>query len=433
MYITINEVTYQEINELNFAPQIDITNDSVPVNTLSVDINTEDDIAVGGFVYLYDDLDQLWAKYWITYTDRKDLQFLHLEAQSIVGLLDRKILKATIYTSATQIGSIINSLFSSVAQVTGETCHEIESGAETKTIKGYFPKQTARERLQWICFATNLCIQQAFTDKVQIKTLNQNSIVNIPITRTYWKPTITFKDYVTSIKLTAYSFTAGTPVSGDDYVKVNGTTYIRTEYEYELTNNEAPASAVPNEIEIDGVFIVHSGNVDDILSRLALLYFARSDIDAAIINNKEYMPGQKITIPLDSERDATGYIDTESFSFGVQAKSKIKIVASEIRGLKNLTIHYMYKTAALSDKKYSFPIGYQYQITNPFLDKTSNDDRFIYRPVNKYATGTIVSGSNVNTQQTEIALRYNSKKDTLLIISVSTISYDSSEKVVTIG
>jgi hypothetical protein len=67
MYIVIGTTTYTEISDLTFAPETDVTGSSVPVNELWASIRTDDAIEIGERVSLYDDLDQLWCKYWVTY------------------------------------------------------------------------------------------------------------------------------------------------------------------------------------------------------------------------------------------------------------------------------------------------------------------------------------------------------------------------------
>ena len=434
MYVTIGSSQYNEIKNLAFEPQIDITGDSVPINEMSVEIKTYDDISVGQYISLYDDLDQLWAKYWITYADRVDVGFVRIDAQSVIGILDRFTLPAVVYETDTAIGTALDTVF---AGLTGIASYTIDSSLSSATVRGYCPEQTARERLQWLCFVANAYVRQAFTNTIEIKSLDVSTVTDIPITRTYWKPSIEYSDFVTAIGRTTYEFTEGTPSQDDEYVTVDGVDYIISSSTFQLTNTGAPASAAPNIITVDRMYLANDDNVSDLASRLALLYFARNEVDADVINNRYYEPAQKVSIQLDGNVDvpryAIGYIESASFSFGLQAKSRLKIVASEVRTLTALLIKYMYENVNVATKRYNFPEGYNYQIENPYIDKASGTHRYIFRPVNQYATGTIVQGTNINEQDVEIALHWYGEEKLLHVVSVSEIEYDSEEGVIEIG
>lgn len=429
MYVVIGSTTYTKLKNLSFAPQIDIVGDTIPINEFTVQIKTTDNITVGQWAALYDDLDNLWAYYWVMYSDRVDAQFVEIKAQSIIALLDRVNMDATIYTEDTQINTVVNACFTAAGISSG---YNIDSGLLGHTIIGYFPEQTARERLQWVCFAVGAYVRQQGSQNVQIRELDQSTVTYIPIDKTFWKPSIEYKDYVTKITLTSYEFTQGTPSQGDDYVTVNDVDYIVTSQKYTLTNSNAPQTALPNEITVDGCYLINDDNADDIASRLAMLYFARTEIDADVINNNAYKPPMKVAVQLDESRGGLGYIESADFKFGKQARSSLKIVASEARSLQQLIINYTFNGAIVATKHYAFPVGYQYSILNPYIDISSGEHRYIYRPLTEYCTGTITSGTNTKEVACEIALHWYSEYQLLRIISVSDIEYDTDDNVLEI-
>ena len=71
MYITIYRVTeeggeavitttdYYNHRNLNYAPEVDLLSESLPVNEFTVDIITEDTVEIGEMCELYDDLNNL--------------------------------------------------------------------------------------------------------------------------------------------------------------------------------------------------------------------------------------------------------------------------------------------------------------------------------------------------------------------------------------
>lgn len=441
MYIKIGNTTYREIRNLAFAPEIDISGDSLPINELAVDIKTADSISAGSLISLFDDLDAMWCRYWIKSADVIDKGFVHVEAMSVIGLLDRFTLPAAIYTADTGAYTLMLECFQPLRDA-GAAWFVVDFDVLNAKVKGYFPEQSARERLQWLCLAIGAYVQQAFTipaaldghdvGSVDIKMLDTSTVTGIPMSKTYWKPSIEYKDYVTAINLTTYNFVQRTPTGDEEYVTVDDQTYVMTHYKFTLTNPDAPQNSVPNEVNVNDMTIVNAGNVSAIASKLSMLYFARTEVDADVINNKEYEPSQKISVSLDDTREAVGYIEETDFSFGVQAKSRTRVLVTEVRELSTLKIYYRYQGVAIAVKTYQFPEGYSYQIQNPYFNVSNGAHRYIYRPVEEYATGTIVAGENVNNQQVEIALHWYDSEKLLHIISVSDMEYDAGDKVLSI-
>lgn len=451
MYVKIGNTSYTEIRNISLDPQVDIIGDTLPVNQLTLEIKTLDEINVGGIIKFYDDMDRLWTKYWITYADRINSEFVQIKAESAITVLDRIILEPTYYDEMEFKFAVYNII--SPARTTFALVelfnYIIDDSLKDIEIKGYCPEQTARERLQWLCFVAGAYVSQAFNstsvitldgdeytmyNSLEFKELDTETVDQIPIKQTYWKPSIEYKDFVTKVSMTAYTFTAGTPAQGDDYVEVDGTKYIISETRVSLTNQNVPADAAPNEILLDGLYLVNTGNVDELLSRIALTYFARTEIKADIINNKEFHPPQKVSIMLDDEgSSAVGYIESADFRFGLQSMSSLNIVACELQSLTRLVIWYLYKNAVIRTKRYFFPVGYSYSIENEFINQSDEKHKYIYRPVNEYATGTIESGVNTNNQDVEIALHQYKEDKLLYIISVSDIEWDSEEKELEIG
>ena len=432
MYVRINSVNYTKIKNLSFNPQIDAVSDSIPVNEFDVEIRTDTAFVVGTNIKLYDDRNQLWANFWIKYADEVDDGFVRIKAQSAIGLLDRFKLPATIYTTDVTLQTALNSIFSNIS---GYASYSLDPELATVTIGGYCPEQTARERLQWVCFVGNAYVKQCFNTNVEIKALDFNSLKTVPINKTYWKPEIEYDNYVTAIELVTYSYRQGTPQQGEESVEVGGVTYIQTEGLFRLTNPNIPQTTAPNVIRIDGVNIINDNNASNIASRLALLYFARKSVKADVVNNKDYVVGERVNVCLDDFRTAVGFIESMNFSFGLQAKSSIDMIVTEMREVTSLVIEYVIydSDAVIQRKRYNFPVGYHYSIKNEFIDLASNKYRNIYRPHSEYAIGVIRDGKNINTQDVEIALVMVYKTNTLVIKSVSELTFDTKEKVIEIG
>ena len=99
MKIIIKNKTYTKIKNLSFSPEADISSTAIPINQFTADLYTEDDIEVGVYAFLYDDNNNLWAKYWLVKSERVSKTVLRIEAQSILMLLDRFTLPAKMYSN----------------------------------------------------------------------------------------------------------------------------------------------------------------------------------------------------------------------------------------------------------------------------------------------------------------------------------------------
>lgn len=429
--VVFTEDTYTETTNLSFAPSADLVGASVPINEFEVDIHTEDTIDIGAYAELYDDNDTLWASYWVIYAEHIDTHTLRMRCQSDIALLDRVTLEAKYYNGETVKNVLDETIVrnSGAVGVVTPMAYTLDSSFLSETVTGFCPEQTARERLLWVCFTIGAYVKSFFNTQIEILPIDSTETM-IPMADTYWKPTITFNDWVTAIKCKAYTFTAGTPQTTDTYVKdANGTYYIVTETDLTLSNPDAPAAAPENIMTIEGVYLVNNSNVSGILTHLSQWYFKRMEVDLDAIDNGTYIPGDKVVGYVTDRDMVQGFINSASFTFGLQSKATIHLTAAEDRASGNLTILYKYQTTQIGKQVYLFPVGYAYTITNPYIDLTMNAHRYIYRPLNEAATGTIAAGENTNTQQYDIALDLH--EGILHVISVDSVTEQTDE--ITIG
>lgn len=427
---------YTRITGLSFAPSADLAGASIPIDEFQVDIHTDDEIEIGGYAQLYDDRDNLWASYWIIYAEHIDAYTLRLRAQSDIAILDRVTLPATYYSN-TPVTTVLDDTIVRNSGATGIVVtmdYTLDSAFDSHTVTGFCPEQTARERLLWICFVIGAYVKTCFNSEIEILPIDSTEAL-IPMSDTYWKPTVTFNDWVTAVKAKAYAFTPGTPETTDTYVTdANGTHYIVTESEVTLQNPDAPAAAPENIVTIEGVYLVNNGNVSDILSHLSQWYFKRMQVELSVIDNAAYIPGDKVVACIDDANMVSGFINSADFAFGLQAKAKLHLTAADNRESGALTIVYKYEYRQLDARRYVLPVGYNYEILNPFFDVTVNRLRYVYRPLNEAATGTIVAGENEAVEMYELALEWEQTDNgfELEIISVDDIyiddgGYDSSD------
>lgn len=432
MKIIINGLTYTTIKNLSFAPEADPISLEVVINGFTADIITDVEIDPGVNVFLYDDLDNIWAKYKLIDSVRKNDETLTITAESVLKRLDRKMMNPVMYENQ-PVNQILALIFRGISSSDWTTTEAIND----KYVTGYFPKQSARERLQWICFTCGLFVRSFFYDRVVIKSIDSTTTA-VPIEKVYWRPTLNYKDPVTKVSATIYSYVEGEPQNTDKWVQVGNTYYIQTTQEVSLINPDYSNNEDDNVVSVDDVSIINADNWQLILSRMANYFFNRVEVDAEVINNRDYVPGDQIALPINGEDVATGYIESTDFTFGLQAKSKIKLAQINMGKAGRLTIIYKYINKKLGSQIYFLPRDVQYSIQNPYLDITTgsgkNYKRYIYFPLQSAATGTIDAARVTDEEDYDRALCHTGK-GILIIWSVDTATLTTSgdKRIVEIG
>lgn len=420
MYVKVGNTEYRSIKGLSFIPETNILSDKVPINQFQVDVMTDSDaIAVGKDIALYDDTDKLYAKYWITFSERSNSQTIRVKAESKLSLLDRSELPGRMYSNYS-VASLMQTLFSDL----GSGSYELDSSFANATISGYMGHHSKKYRLQLVCFVLGASVIDFGSDKIRIIPADDTETM-IPIDHTFWKPKLKYSDYVTAVSVTAYSFTHGTPTTTDEYVKVDDVTYIQTTQEFTLANPDAPVTAKPNVVSVDDVQIINSGNADAILSRMAELYFGRGIVDMDVVNNFDYLPGDQVVFFIDEDTMASGRIASASFKFGLQSRSTLEINPIEMRESATVTLKYIWQGSTIRINSYRFPVGYNYAIETQYIDLQADHHRYILRPTVAEATGTVSSDGNVVEIQCELAVDYY--QSILTIYNVDAADVDADE------
>jgi hypothetical protein len=398
MYVKIDDTKYTEISKLQFEPETDVTGSTVPINEMWVSIKTDDYVNLSSRVSLYDDLDHLWCKYWVTYAEREDAYNVRVHGVSALARLDSVTMAPKMYDNQ----SVSSVLWEILGPLSGE--YSMDSSFNSQRISGYCPKQSARVRLQWVCMVIGAYLKNYFNTTLEILPVSDDTEAVIPMADTYWKPKVTYKDHVTAITATYYEYTEGTPSRTDDYVEVNGVTYIQTETQVTLTNDDVPVGATENVLELDGVTLINQSNVSTVLSFIAKYKFKRTEVDLECINNGNYLPGQRVYAYADEDTMVQGYVGSCSFDFGLQAKASMHLTPVEVKESTMLTIRYMWGTKQVGMRVFRFPLGYSYEVENPYLEASFAGHRYVFWPENETATGTMVDGGVEDVQQVQLAL-----------------------------
>ena len=238
---------FTQIKALSFDPETGILGQESAVNEFTAEIVTDEEVEVGADCRLRDDMETLWAEYWLTSARRVDNQTVRVTAQSDLMLLDRPTLPAEFYDGAS-VADIVAEIFDAVGFSVSGGMYSLDPGIAAQTLTGFCPEQTARERLQWVCFAVGAYIKSCFCRHIEILPVALSGDLGtlIPEDKTFWKPTITEGEYVTAVTAKAYRFTRAEPQSGEQYVTDSGgVTYVYTTEEITIENPELQPSEFP--------------------------------------------------------------------------------------------------------------------------------------------------------------------------------------------
>lgn len=414
---------------MRFSPAVDITGNQLPINEFSADIITDDTITVGKYASLYDEKGMLWARYRVTSSNQYPLGIRTIRCQSDVYILERRTLSAMMY-SDDDAYPIISSIFSRF-----NLDVSISDNIRGLTISGYVPEQTARERLQWICFAIGAYVRTFFAPVTVIDIIDEGNVNYLQEDRVFLRPQLSYSDYVTSIRAIAYEYNEGTPETTDKWVQVGDRYYIQHTREVTLNNPNVPANTPENVIDITKLTLINDNNVSDILSKLAEEYFNQDSnlppqkLTAEIINTSaDVQPADRVGILNGIGDIVTGYVKSMQFTFGKAAKAKITMTQNVLTDALKLYIRYVYDNNELTREVYYFPPDTAYEVQSRYIDIT-NRTRRIYLPLRATVEGIITDSDKTESVDTDIALEL--ADNILSVYSVDSANLQS--EVVVIG
>lgn len=414
---TISEKTYTDLKNVNFSPQIDLMGVQSYADTFEVDIYTEDTIKAGWRALLKDDFDYMYADFSITSVEIRDGQMVHIVAQSDLVKLNRKKLPARMYegTEAIYICNGIVSGTGVIVSMSGSIAH--------KTISGYFPKQTARERLEWITFVLQATMNTSYDHGLFIEALDTKERL-IPLEKTFYRPSIKYGDYVTAVQITSYSIVQSKQ-DGDEEVKdQDGIIYYLRPNTVSLSNTNVPANVPENIVSISGITIVSPSMASELLTTMAKFNFNRMSVEVDVVNNKqEFLPNRLYKVVIDDDIVASGHCDSIQYKFGAQIRTTLNLVGVTSAQAQKLIVNYKSAssppgTVSLAKKEYTFPSGYVYSIDAMWPDVTFGGNRYIFRPEKNRITGTMGEGTTTITILCYTALILHTKTGILEVISV---------------
>ncbi len=209
--------------------------------------------------------------------------------------------------------------------------YNVDTTLSGKTITGYCPEQTARERLQQLCWAVGGYVSCACSALINILAIPSTAQGTVPKSEIYAFPTVANEDEVARINLTVHTYTAGT--SGDDIVvDAGGNKYVHTTSTLTMANT-ALTGVSNREVSVDNATLVNSSNAQATLLRMASVYF-NSGTWYGTTTPQGYIPGQMVQAEDRNGQKRQGYISALTYSFGKGAATTMELKQSvSISGL----------------------------------------------------------------------------------------------------
>ena len=417
MYIKIRNGIFRTIRGLSFAPRVDVIGNGLPINEFSAEIVTDAVISIGNYAYLYGNDGELWAKFWVVEAQKLSPSAVTIRCQSDIMILDRKTLPARMCENVSGL-SLISECFNTFGLSFSFSAKLLD-----KRINGFLPEQTARERLQWICFTMGAFVKDCFSDRVRILPLPTET-KHIQNDKVFYRPKIKYDDYVTAVSATAYAYTAGQPSTVDKWVSPDDEHYyIQTSTTAALQNTDAPENAPDNVIALDKMTIINSDNISDILSRLSAEYFNRESLTADVLNDGTIQPGDRVSVFDGVENVISGYIQSASFTFGKAAKSAIVLTQTVSEKAVTVIVAYTYSGYVIARETYLFPKNTDYVLQSVYVDDTAQGVRRIYRPLSASISGN-TGNREITTAEVECEAALEYEDNNLSIYSVDGLDGD---------
>lgn len=209
--------------------------------------------------------------------------------------------------------------------------YNVDTALSGKTITGYCPEQTARERLQQFCWAVGGYVSCACSVLINIFAIPSTVQGTVPKSKIYAFPAVANEDEVARVNLTVHTYTAGT--SGDDIViDADGNKYVHTTSTLTMANT-ALTGVSNREISVDNATLVNSSNAQATLLRMSSVYF-NSGTWYGTTTPQGYIPGQMVQTEDRDGQMQKGYISALTYSFGKGAATTMELKQSvSISGL----------------------------------------------------------------------------------------------------
>lgn len=329
-----NTYTQADIRSIALKHEVNPITATLPINQIEIVMQISQSTPVATWLTLTID-GQIWCKYWVLSCTRASANTYKVKAQSAILLLSRITMPAKMYSGMTVADAVAELMPSGLS-------YTVDATIGARTISGYCKEQNARDRLQQICFAAGAVVRSFFSSNpIEIIGLDTDSNY-VPPEKIYRRPKIEYEDVVTAIEVTAYTYTQGTPSAVDEYVQIGNDYYIVSTQVITIANPDAVASDPTNVVKVKECTLINADNASNVATRIATYYFNRIKWSGKILNEGEYLTGDKLSVNTYSATEIiSGYATSMKFGFGVGQNADVTLEQAEAVEAGNLTVYYV--------------------------------------------------------------------------------------------
>lgn len=199
--------TGRELRNAKVRQSIDPISGEIAINTLDFTLDSKTNIEYSFLrkqpltAYFNGNL---IATTFVTKSSRKAEKVWDIQSEDYISILDSVAFDGGMYVEKNAV-ELINEI-STIAKVPFEISDEFA----TASVTGYIPYTTCREALMQIAFAIMAVVDTSNSEKVKVYVLSDNVSQTIPKERVYQGQTPEYSDTVTSVELTAHTYTPST-------------------------------------------------------------------------------------------------------------------------------------------------------------------------------------------------------------------------------
>ena len=327
--------TYTKLKSLSFAPEAALIGNQIPINTITAEIITDDEVGadtIGADFKLTDDMDTQFADgYYVTAAKRIDAETLRITAKSSIVDFDNVTAPFIVHLEPSGSRCTFRQAFEEllVCLPYGTPTYYIDSLVANREVYGVFREESARDRLARLCMASHAYVSTFEQTGIRIYVSPYHHFddspswppTHIPKDVTFYKPRLDANQPVKSVIFKTNSYVN---YETDDYIESpDGVKYYYLPNTDERENEDIDPEYThwSNSVTVESTINIPGDTKGDITTH----YFNADTAEVDIINNGEYWPGEKVSFYADDGNRYMGIVSSANFSFGMQARSKLRI------------------------------------------------------------------------------------------------------------
>lgn len=310
-----------ELRSVKVTEQVNLISKELPENVLDWQLNSATVVD-----YLFQlkqpvrayNGDALVGVFYVKTSNRKSARVYDISCTDAIGVLDEEKYPDVVLTS--------KNAFELARDICGDFEVEMDSALQSKTVTGVLSKQTRRQALQQLCFAIGAVADTSGVETIRIFVPQTSEAKEIPTNRVRVGGSVKRADAVTSVQLTAHSYS--TSASNGGTVEINGVKYYDTPTVYTMDNPNATTADKKNVISIADATLISSGNVQEILQRVFDFYMLRDTHNVSFRLEGEKM-GDYVSTPTSWGDMVTGNYTRATITLSGIAVANAEVIGSE--------------------------------------------------------------------------------------------------------